>query len=239
MQHNEESYKSFGILERIYGLFDSAMGHFVFACKKQCAQCCTCNVTATGLEAAYIFHRLDKAACQEMKLRLAAANAKKRYRPNSSTNGFARACMAGRDVEQEENNPAWGACPMLENGICTIYPVRPLGCRVMMSETICEQTGAADMPELALTITTVFMQFVEHLDAGGVYGSFLDLLEAWQNYEESRDQGIDVYTRMDLPCLVKNEKIPALMVPPEHRGSLSPIVRDLGAMMGENDTAGA
>lgn len=227
-------HNMFDTLDRIYRLFDSATAPFTVACKKQCAHCCTCNVTATGLEVAYIFHRLDKDACQKMIKRLETVAANERYRPKSTTNGFARVCMEGRDTAQEENNPAWGSCPLLENGICTIYPVRPLGCRVMMSETPCEQTGTADMPELALTITTVFMQFVEHLDEGGVYGSFLDLLEACQNDGVSQDQGPGGYIRADLPGMVKNEKIPVLMIPPEHRSSLSPIVQALGTMMAEN-----
>ena len=142
--------------------------------------------------------------------------------------------MEEKDVAQEENDPAWGTCPMLENGICTIYPVRPLGCRVMMSETPCGQTGAADMPELALTITTVFMQFVEHLDEGGVYGSFLDLLESGLN--QGKSVGLDsniyknstLYNKEKVSGPAKNEKIPVLMIPPEHRSSLSPIVKALG-----------
>ena len=163
-------------LERLYALFDKTMAGFSVACAKQCADCCTCNVTATGLEIAYIQYRLDSRALDDIRVRLNRAGQTRRFRPFQTTNEFALACMEGRDAVEEENNPSWGICPLLENGICTIYPVRPLGCRVMMSTTSCGQTGQADMPFLALTMTTVFMQFVEHLDAGGVYGSFLDLL---------------------------------------------------------------
>ena len=190
-------------------------------------------MTATGLEVGYLLSRLSGDVCKDLIKRVETVAAKQRYRPKITTNGFARACMQGKDVAQEENDPAWGTCPMLENGICTIYPVRPLGCRVMMSETPCEQTGVADMPELALTITTVFMQFAEHLDEGGVYGSFLDLLESGLN--QGNNLGLDsvLYNKEKLSGPAKNEKIPVLMIPPEHRNSLSPIVQALGAIIVE------
>ena len=212
----------------IYALFDTAMAGFSFACTKQCADCCTCNVTATGLEVAYIHDRLDASALNDVRERLDRAGKTRRFRPFQTTNGFALACMEGRNADEEENDPSWGSCPLLENGMCTIYPVRPLGCRVMMSTTPCQQTRTADMPFLALTITTVFMQFVEHLDAGGVYGNFLDLLE---------HTGEDVLDCNGLPGkdkisgIAQNLKIPALMIPPEHVEKTRNIVQSLGALI--------
>ena len=221
-------------LRGIYALFDKAMAAFPFACAKQCADCCTCNVTATGLEIAYIQDRLDAGVLDDVRVRLARAEQTQRFRPCQTTNGFARACMEGRDANEEENDPSWGRCPLLEDGVCTIYPVRPLGCRVMMSTTPCEQTGQADMPFLALTITTVFMQFVEHLDAGGVYGSFLDLLE----YAGKNDLACNrLLGDGKILGTTPNLKIPALMIPPEHVEKTQNIVKSLGRMIRENDNA--
>lgn len=216
----------------IYALFDTAMAAFPAACAKQCADCCTCNVTATGLEIAYIHDRLDGRALDDIRVRLDRAGQTRRYRPFQTTNGFALACMAGRDADEEENDPSWGTCPLLEHGICTIYPVRPLGCRVMMSTTPCGQTGQADMPFLALTVTTVFMQFVEHLDAGGVHGNFLDLLE------HSGADALDcngLPGKDKIPGTAKNLKIPALMIPPEHVEQTRNLVQSLGALIRKND----
>lgn len=219
-------------LEGIYALFDTAMDAFPFACTKQCADCCTCNVTATGLEIAYIQDRLDARALDDIRVRLVRAEQTRRFRPFQTTNGFAQACMEGRDADEEDNDPSWGTCPLLEDGICTIYPVRPLGCRVMMSTTPCRQTGQADMPFLALTITTVFMQFVEHLDAGGIYGSFLDLLEyAGKNTLDcNRLPG-----KSKIFGTTQNLKIPALMIPPEHVDKTRSLVQALGSMIRGND----
>ncbi len=215
-------------LEKIYTLFDTAMAGFPFACAKQCADCCTCNVTATGLEVAFIQDRLDADALGDIRVRLSRARETRRFRPSQTTNGFALACMEGRDTDEEENDPTWGTCPLLEDGMCTIYPVRPLGCRVMMSTTPCKQTGQGDLPDLALTITTVFMQFVEHLDAGGEYGSFLDLLEHAQN-NAAGDNGVP--EQGNIGGTAQNLKIPALMIPPEHMDKTRALVQSLGRMI--------
>jgi len=220
--------KSLSTLEKIYDLFDTAMKSFSFACAKQCADCCTCNVTATGLEVAFIQDRLDADALDDIRDRLSRTGETRRFRPSQTTNGFAKACMEGRDTDEEENDPTWGTCPLLEDGMCTIYPVRPLGCRVMMSTTPCNQTGQGDMPDLALTITTVFMQFVEHLDAGGGYGSFLDLLEHAQNNAIGDNR---LPEKGKIGGTVQNLKIPALMIPPEHMNKTRELVQSLGRMI--------
>jgi len=216
------------ILGKIYALFDTHMAGFPLACAEQCTDCCTCNVTATGLEVAYLHDRLDAGALDDIRARLDRAGQTRRYRPLRTTNGFALDCMAGRGADEEENDPAWGTCPLLENGLCTIYPVRPLGCRVMMSTTRCRQTGQADMPWPALTMTTVFMQFVEHLDAGGVYGNFLDLLaHAGGNAPDCHG----VPGKDKIPGTARNLKIPALMIPPEHVEKTRNLVQSLGALI--------
>ena len=226
--------KVINTLEEIYALFDTAMAAFPFACAKQCSDCCTCNVTATGLEIAYIQDRLGGRALEDVRMRLDRARQSRRFRPLQTTNGFALACVEGRDADEEENDPSWGTCPLLEDGICTIYSVRPLGCRVMMSTTPCRQTGQANMPFLALTITTVFMQFLEHLDAGGIYGNFLDLLEhAGKNalgYNRLPEKG-------NVSGTTQNLKIPALMIPPEHVVKTQGLVQSLRRMIQENDSS--
>jgi hypothetical protein len=88
------------------------------------------------------------------------------------------------------------------------------------------------MPDLALTITTVFMQFVEHLDAGGgVYGSFLDLLEHAQ-HNAGGDSGLPEKDK--ILGTAQNLKIPALMIPPEHMDKTRDLVQSLGRMIQES-----
>lgn len=221
-------------LEGIYALFDKAMAAFPIACAEYCADCCTCNVTATGLEIAYIQDRLDGRVLNDIPMRLNRAGQTRRFRPSQTTNGFALACMEGRETDEQENDPSWGICPLLENGRCTIYPVRPLGCRVMMSTAPCRQTGQADMPFLGLTITTIFMQFVEHLDAGGVYGNFLDLLACAGNNTGEENELPENGKIQGAP---HNLKIPALMIPPEHVAQTQGLVQSLRRMIRENGSA--
>ena len=42
--------RKMAVLERIYEIYDNFTKGLDVACKKQCANCCTCNVTMTTLE---------------------------------------------------------------------------------------------------------------------------------------------------------------------------------------------
>ncbi|HKL81858.1 MAG TPA: hypothetical protein VJ879_05020, partial [Desulfobacter sp.] len=101
-----------------------------------------------------------------------------------------------------------------------------------MSTTPCRQTGQADMPFLALTITTIFMQFVEHLDAGGVYGNFLDLLEHAENNILDCN---GLPGKGNISGISQNLKIPALMIPPEHVEKTRNIVQSIGNIIRGNN----
>lgn len=101
----------------------------------------------------------------------------KRYRPRLTTNGFAALCMKGEEIRDEENDPSWGKCPLLtEEQACPIYEKRPFGCRALLSEMSCSETGYAQIPPLILTINNIFMQYIEHLDAEGFSGNFTDMI---------------------------------------------------------------
>ena len=78
------------------------------------------------------------------------------------------------------------------------------------------------------------MQFVEHLDAGGIYGSFLDLLEhAEKNVLDSKGSP----GKVKICGTTRNLKIPALMIPPEHLARTQGLVQNLRAIIRENDSA--
>ena len=222
---------SIEILDKMYKRFDVAMAGFSPACKKKCADCCTCNVTATSLEAAYFFSRLDDIQKQAVLERLEKMPGDHRYRPGQTTNGFARACMTGAPMDEEDNDPAWGVCPLLEDGLCSVYRARPFGCRSMMSRTVCKKGGHAQMPELALTINTVFLQYIEHLDRDGVSGNFFDLVYGGPCFDLTLEK---VQDSDKTKLFIRNQRIPALMVPPEHRDRVASIVKDLGALVRES-----
>ena len=226
--HMEESFSA---LESMYTIYASATADFPVACREKCSDCCTCNVTLTSLEAAYLLTRLDDAGRRELKRCLEKAPAGQRFRPKMTTNGFAKACMEGREVEDEENDPAWGYCPLLLDGRCTVYPVRPFGCRNMMSETACAEAGYARMPPLALTLNNIFLQYIEQLDIGGFTGNLADVLGC---YLDRAEKGEGAYLSLEnikdsgtTGIFIRNHRIPALMIPPDHRTAAAPVLNEI------------
>jgi hypothetical protein len=85
------------------------------ACREGCSFCCHLHVIATIPEilriAADLRSRLDSAALTALDARIAAH----------------RAAMGGAIGTERRARRA--ACPLLENGRCTVYPIRPLSCR--------------------------------------------------------------------------------------------------------------
>lgn len=212
------------VLGRIYELFDETMAQFDVCCKIKCAACCTCNVAVTGLEAQLLCSRLDDQAIAKLLDRLSAVADHRRYQPELTTNRFARYCVEGRQVPEEENDPAWGRCPLLLEDLCSVYEGRPFGCRALMSQTDCLKSGAAQVPPIALTYQNIFMQAVEHLDAGGIYGNLIDVVpEIARIREQAGKEATGRFAR--------NETIPVLMVPPEHRGEVAKVVEALSALI--------
>jgi len=226
-------------LNGIYRLLDRETRGFPLACKDRCPDCCTVNVTATSLEVAFIFNRLGEGEIQRMIQRLRAGFPGKRYIPRITVNGFARACMEGVDLPEEENNPGWGACPLLIEDRCSIYGVRPLGCRVMMSEALCRENGFAQMPPFALTLSNLLGQVLEQADGQGFTGNFNDILAAYARAWESgagRGNG-PLYLTLDNIAesdrkerLLGNQPVSALMIPPEHRDRSAPLIPEIRAL---------
>ena len=218
-------------LTRIYTLFDTVTNPFAVACTKKCAACCTCNVTATGLEARLILDALSPEEAGQLSGRITGQVPRKRYQPGLTTNMFARYIIEGRPVPDEENEPSWGRCPLLVEEECSIYTVRPLGCRAMMSTNACEGNGYAQMPPLVLTINTIFQQAMEHLDQGGVHGNLWDVLDYFLVCEDKQPGMAMEKSPVPASRLLKNEKIPVLMVPDEHRTKLSSLVQSLSGLI--------
>jgi len=139
--------------------------------------------------------------------------------------------MEDADLPEEENDPAWGKCPLLENDRCTVYDVRPFGCRAMVSKTDCRKTGSAQMPPWVLTVNNVFLQAIEHLDQDGYSGNLSDMLLLALSGSEASHRSMQNHGLENKEMFVKNEPIPCLMIPPEHRERMTPIVRDLSYLI--------
>ena len=215
-------------LKRIYAIYDGFTADMDRACQKHCAACCTCNVIGTTLEGWLIHDRLqsgaaDQGAFLEMLPEIAP---RRRFQPKVTINGMAALCMQGKALPEEENDPAAGRCPLIENELCPIYAVRPFGCRAMLSTVDCRGRAEACMPPLILSANNVVMQYIEALDRPGASGNLIDILLFLDDpvqrhaYENRR-------LRQWPPSLQPNQPLPVLMIPPEHRNALQPLLRAL------------
>ena len=213
-------------LERIYALYDQFMGKQGIACRAGCNLCCTRNVATTALEACLIADHLKKTDRDRLFDRVRKAANLKRFQPQTTTNTLVWLAGNGKNPPEEEFDPAWRPCPLLSAGRCLIYDVRPFGCRCMVSKTVCRKGGHADMEAYLLSINTVFMQFVEHTDAGGRSGNFIDLLLFMSSRD--RQRAYKKYGRRgSRRAFVANRPIEMILLEPQYRSRALPILNRL------------
>ncbi|MEZ4524428.1 MAG: YkgJ family cysteine cluster protein [Desulfobacterales bacterium] len=220
------AYRKEAMLDHIYRVYEKLAVPDNIACKRGCSPCCTCNVTLTGLEAVRIAGYILTEGKTELIDAVKAASGRKRFQPGFTTNQMADFFMRGEDIPEEEIDPAWGVCPLLENDECMVYPVRPFGCRCMISAVNCRETGYADMTEFTAAVNMVFLQYIEHVDAGGYFGNLTDmLLYLLENGNlENCCEGIQGNRPENL---IVSQPLHFLMVPPEFREKIRPILQAL------------
>lgn len=213
-------------LQALYRIEEAFGKSLDTVCREGCASCCTARVAMTTLEgyhiAAYIKRRGQDAKLAQIRNRMTA----ERFRPRTTTNGLVEICLAGGDPPAEALDGDAGICPLLEEARCPVYPVRPLACRTMRSRADCAATGFADMDDFSVTVSTVLMQYVEQIDADGCSGNFADIMGLFASAANRA-----FYAEGRLPCtepdLVNNRPISALMIPPEHRQRIQPLLEQI------------
>ena len=209
-------------LEKIYDIYDNFAASLELACKKYCAHCCTTSVTLTTIEGYKIAQDLASGSIAgwEEQVRLAAAQ--KHFKPKMTTNRFADLCAGGIEPPQEEFGESQ-TCPFLADKQCPLYAVRPFGCRCLVSHHDCGRHGCADIEDFVLSVNTVMLQAIEHLDAGGCSGNMLDVLNVF-----ARRKNRLAYEADKLECastrLIANQPLKILMIPPEHLTRMQPIL---------------
>ena len=217
-------------LEKLYTLFEQAGGEIPAACGKACADCCTRNVTIASLEGMWLIDQLDADAIARLYARQEKTLDLERFRPVITINGLAERTMAGDDPPEEDCRPEWTPCSLLEDDLCSIYALRPFSCRCMASRTRCADIGYADMDDFQLTLSTVFQQVIEHLDVPGYTGNLLDVMQRLKD-EEHRSLYRAGMLRGESPGLLANRPMKMLMVPPEHRERIQPLVESIQKIM--------
>jgi hypothetical protein len=207
-----------GALEAVYRLYDEFAAGLALFCHRDCAHCCTANVTVTSLEARFLldfFTRTNQSALLQRRI----GEGESGFRPvTMTTNALARLCAEGKTPPEEPREPPPGRCPLLTEEICPVYAARPFACRCLVSKTDCGDTGYAAVDDFTLSLNTVFLQCIEHLDAGGFSGNLAVMLSC---LNPVRHQG--TVSPADLPpALAANSPLTILMVPPQHREAMAP-----------------
>ena len=218
--------KKIAALDRIYAAYDRFCTTQDVACKKYCAHCCTSNVTLTTLEGYKIVDHLIADGRLDIIDGLKPMAAATRYQPQISTNRLAELYAAEARVPEEEMAAEWEECSLLAKNVCAIYDLRPFGCRCFISRKNCAETGYADIDEFTASVNTVFLQTIEHLDADGCSGNLIDVLQVMAAEDNRR-----AYEKDRLKCetngLIVNWSLKVLMIPPEHRTKMEPILQEL------------
>jgi hypothetical protein len=211
------------LLERMLDIYDAFISGFDLACEKFCAHCCTANVTMTTLEGYRIFAYLEKNGQTGCLKNIARQTHPGRFTPLVSINRMADICSRGDDPPEEQMDPHAGPCPVLSDDACPLYAVRPFGCRCMVSAKNCGETGFADMDPFILTVNDVFLQHLEHIDAQGFTGNFADVMQFLESGSNRQNYASG---RLEPPPagLVANQPVFVLMVPPEHRERIAPLL---------------
>jgi Fe-S-cluster containining protein len=216
-------------LREIYKVYDTVSQDFPAACKRGCATCCTQNVTMTTLEGYRIRQSLNAKGHAHLLQATCETTQEARFRPVVSTNALAALCLRGEEPPDEGTSFSPRPCPLLLDNECPIYEDRPFGCRCFSSTQVCTAAGFAVTDPLLVTINTVFLQFIEHVDTGGFFGNLTDILlflEFGTHY--SPYEAATTYSQPALPRgLTPNTVMPALLVPPEHQQPLQPILSTL------------
>jgi Fe-S-cluster containining protein len=212
-------------LDKIYTLYDQFAASLDLACKKYCSHCCTTSVTLTTMEGYKIIEALDSRTTAEWAEKIRRAAAQKHFKPKLTTNRLANLCADGIEPPQEEFSES-KSCPFLTEKQCPIYAFRPFGCRCLVSRHDCGKRGYADMDDFVLSVNTLFLQIIEHLDAAGCSGNLLDMLLVMASPENRQ-----AYEGHRLECatagLLANHALKVLMIPPEHRTRMEPILNSL------------
>jgi Fe-S-cluster containining protein len=167
------------LLNSIYHVYWGWIKHFPLVCRKGCADCCTQSVSMSSLEGMVILDFIEKNSGEEWLRQKLASAVPVKGRASLTMNQFAKACL-----EQQETGgnsfSGWNftPCVFLKHDACTIYQVRPFGCRSFGSLVRCSAGKAAEIAPIHLAVNTVFTQIVEHLSSdGGCWSNMALILE--------------------------------------------------------------
>jgi len=213
-------------LNQINRIYDDVIKNYDLACGPFCAHCCTRNVTMTTLEGFRIAKHLESANKIDLLKKVKAAEGLFRYVPIVTTNQMAQMGYEGKDIPEDDTGEAAEVCPILENAECPVYKVRPFGCRCLVSTHNCGEKGYAEIDPFLVTVNNVFFQFIEHIDEEGFFGNFTDVMLFLETGTTVFNKEKDTI-KYPGSGLLKNHSLSVLLIPPEHREKIRPILESL------------
>ena len=82
------------------------------------------------------------------------------------------------------------------------------------------------MPEFILTLNHILLQYLEGLDVPGFSGNLIDVLLFLNNPQNRKDYEQQAVAAPP-ETLLKNRPVSVLMIPPEHRQNLQPVLQTI------------
>ena len=216
------------ILAVINRCYEEWLGPEKLACEQGCDTCCTQNVMITAAEGEVIHAYINKAGKQAWLAKLLSGQ--RRNEPAViSLNGYARACLEREEVAKQKAN--LDPCPFLEQGSCTIYPVRPFACRCFGSTKRCQPGGQATLPDHVVSGSIAIQQVVEHLGHKEYWGRLCDVLLALCEQKENKQTA----EQLEEPDEINNGRarlipatpLPGFMVPEEDQDKVWELVHGI------------
>jgi Fe-S-cluster containining protein len=224
MDHKKEQ------LHVVYEVYSHWVQGFPLACQKGCAACCTQSVTMTSLEGEDILDFTQRAGTEKWLAERLGQAASGKSRGAITTNQYAGACLEHREIDGDTlGNWDFTPCVFLEKNICSIYEVRPFGCRSFGSFVRCSENSGAEIAPIHLTVNTVFSQIIEHICSdGGCLGNMADILE---NLLE--DEALDTTGKL-LPA----QSIPGFLLEAQEAKVIHILLKQLCEQSAEKQTFG-
>jgi Fe-S-cluster containining protein len=217
------------LLTCIYTVYSRWVERFPLACQKGCAACCTQSVTMTSLEGETVLEFLkmggtDNRLSEQLVQRATGNEAA------LTTNQYAKACLKHQDVAEDALG-GWNftPCIFLREDVCSIYEVRPFGCRSFGSLAQCSDNREAEIAPIHLTVNTVFTQIIEHVCSdGGYWGKMTDIIEKLIEKEAPDSTG----------NLLSAQPIPGFLLEPYEVKLIHVLLKQLYEQSGEKQTFG-
>jgi Fe-S-cluster containining protein len=212
------------LLHAVYGVYSSWVQRFPLACKKGCAACCTQSVTMTSMEGEMILDVVRKKGRENRVLEKLAQSRPGKSRAAMTTNQFAKACLNHQEVcGGAPGGWDFTPCAFLVENTCSIYEVRPFGCRCFGSFVECGAGKAAKMAPIHLAVNTVFTQVIEHICSdGGYWGTMNDILHSLASNNPDGKMHL-------LPA----QPLPGFLLEPHEKQTVKILLKQLGEQVSE------